>query len=59
MHTLSSPIITSSINLHLPNLTFSGLPNVDTISPPVTTKCIAIFNAVRTANTRTLCAQFT
>jgi len=39
--TLSSPIITSSINLHRPNLTFSGLPNVDTISPPTKTniKC--------------------
>lgn len=42
MYTLSSPIITSSINLHFPNLTFSGLPNVDTISPPVSTKCYNI-----------------
>lgn len=32
--TLSSPIITSSINLHSPSLTSSGRPNVETISPP-------------------------
>ena len=32
--TLSSPIMTSSMSLQCPSFTLSGLPNVDTISPP-------------------------
>ena len=38
LRSLSSPIITSSMRSHLPNLTPSGLSNVDTISPPENAK---------------------
>ena len=34
LRSLSSPIITSSIFSQVPNLTLSGVSNVDTISPP-------------------------